>query len=421
MKMNGFWKQSAGSGIATAIRIACAFITNKFLAMVMGPVGFAIAGQLQNLINLGQGTSSLALQNGWVSLTARHKNEEDKLGPIWRGGFRISVYASIGTAIFFVLFAFIAPLQTLFPGIPPRYMQAAILFAVPGVISLSVIAICSAVMNGLSDYKRWAIITAGSSILNCLWVTLFIHFHAMSILSAIATQSIVSSFFAFFVAHRGGFRYRRFYAKLRAEFRPWKGYAVMGIIPMILTPALYMFMRSYIGNHFGWDAAGFWQGALRISDFFNVGFSSVLGVVLLPRLSAATSKIEFQKTLSALLLRVMILAFVLFGFLFFVRDYLILFALSEKFLPLSSLLPIQLVGDFFKSGCWCLGLALVARKETVAFISVEIASDLFFTLLTIFGAAAWKYQAPFYAYAIENAICFISLFILTRRLSWKNL
>ena len=84
MKSSGFWKQSAGSAVATAIRILCAFITNKFLASIMGPVGFAAVGQLQNLITFGQGTSSLALQNGWVSLTARYKDKEKELGPIWR-------------------------------------------------------------------------------------------------------------------------------------------------------------------------------------------------------------------------------------------------------------------------------------------------------------------------------------------------
>ena len=51
MKMDIFWKQSARSGMATFIRMACAFAVNKFLAVVAGPVGFAIVGQLQNLLN----------------------------------------------------------------------------------------------------------------------------------------------------------------------------------------------------------------------------------------------------------------------------------------------------------------------------------------------------------------------------------
>lgn len=194
MKQSGFWKESAISAVATFVRIAASFVTNKFLAALAGPVGFAVIGQLQNLISIGQGTSSLALQNGWVSLTARYKNQEKKLGPIWRGGFRLSVYASIASAIFFVLFAFIAPLDSLFPGVPRRYIQAAILFAIPGFVALTVSMVASSVMNGLADYRRWSAITIGTSALNCLWVVLMIQTKSLSVLGAVATQSVLSCF-----------------------------------------------------------------------------------------------------------------------------------------------------------------------------------------------------------------------------------
>ena len=421
MKSSGFWKQSAGSAVATAIRILCAFITNKFLASIMGPVGFAAVGQLQNLITFGQGTSSLALQNGWVSLTARYKDKEKELGPIWRGGFRISVYASIATAIFFALFAFFSPLQTLFPGVPKRLLQAAILFAIPGMIALSITTICQAVMNGLSDYKRWASITIISSVLNCVWVIAMVQTRSLSVLSAVATQSLLSCAFAIWNAKKGGFRYKRFSAMIQSNTQIWRGYAWMGLVPMVLTPVLYMFVRSYLAKQFGWDAAGLWQGAVRISDFFNVGFSSILGVVLLPRLSAAISSEEFYRTLRELLLRVMALAGLAVGILFWFREYVVVIALSQTFLPLKELIPLQFVGDFFKAGCWCLGLALVARKETVAFLSVEVAADVLFAVLTVLGSASFGYHAPFVAYAVENVICFGALLILLRRLSWKNL
>ncbi len=421
MKQSGFWKQSAISAVATFIRIAASFVTNKFLATLAGPVGFAVIGQLQNLINVGQGTSSLALQNGWVSLTARYRNQEKELGPIWRGGFRLSVYASIASAIFFVLFAFVAPLSSLFPGVPVRYMQAAILFAVPGFVALTVSMVASAVMNGLSDYRRWAAITIGTSVLNCLWVVLMIQTKSLSVLGAVATQSVLSCFYALFLAWKGGFTYKRFSARIKPNFKIWRGYALMGIIPMVVSPVLYFFVRSFLGNSFGWDVAGFWQGATRISDFFNVGFSSVLGVVLLPRLSSASSSEEFHRTLKRLLACVLAIALVAVLAMFFLRDLLIVFALSKDFLPLSSLVPMQFVGDFFKAGCWCLGMALVARKETVAFLSVEIGSDILFATLTVLGTGFVGYRSPFIAYAAENFICFLALIVVLRRLSWKSL
>lgn len=421
MKKSGFWKESAISAVATFVRIAASFVTNKFLAALAGPAAFAVIGQLQNLISIGQGTSSLALQNGWVSLTARYKNQEKELGPIWRGGFRLSVYASIASAIFFVLFAFIAPLDSLFPGVPRRYMQAAILFAIPGFVALTVSMVASSVMNGLADYRRWAAITVGTSALNCLWVVLMIQTKSLSVLGAVATQSVLSCFYALFLAWKGGFTYKRFSARLKPNFRIWRGYALMGMIPMVASPVLYFFVRSFLGKSFGWDFAGLWQGAMRISDFFNVGFSSVLGVVLLPRLSSASSSEEFHRTLKRLLACVLAIAFFAVLAMSFLRDTLIVCVLSKDFLSLSSLVPMQFVGDFFKAGCWCLGMALIARKETVTFLSVEIGADVLFAVLTVLGANLVGYRSPFIAYAAENFICFLTLVIVLRRLSWKNL
>lgn len=420
MKPSKILKESVGSFSATAVRIICAFVSNKVLSYFLGPVGFACVGQLQNILSIGQGTSSLSLQNGWVSLTARYKNNADKLNSIWRGGFRLSVFASLITAISLMIFCFFAPLSSIFPKIPERLVQSAILFSIPGVISLSVISICSSVMNGLSDYKRWALITTLSSILQCLWVVFFVLTGSLSVLSIVATQSILSSVFAIVIAKRGGFTYSRFKKGIKENFSPWGSYAAMGIAPMILTPLICSLTRSFLGSSFGWDAAGLWQGAMKISDFFNVGFSSVLGVVLLPRLSSSSSE-RFHSTLKALLWRVLLIAFVSVIVLFAFRNFIIVFCLSDKFLSLSSLLPIQFIGDFFRSGCWCLGLALIARKETVAFLAVEIGADVLFALFTFASASLLGYEAPFYAYIVENVFCFIALLIVVRRIPWKNL
>ncbi len=421
MSKKGFLKESALSGIATIVRIVASFVTNKFLASIAGPAGFAVIGQLQNLISVGQGTSSLALQNGWVSLTARYKNREKELGPIWRGGFRLSVYASIASAIFFVLFAFVAPLEKWFPGVPLRYMQAAILFAIPGFVALTVSMISSAVMNGLSDYRRWAAITIGSSVLNCLWVVLMIQTKSLSVLGAVATQSVLSCFYALFLAWKGGFKYKRFSARLKPNFKIWRGYALMGIVPMVASPVLYFLVRSFLGRSFGWDVAGYWQGATRISDFFNVGFSSILGIVLLPRLAACSSADGFHRTLKRLLACVLSLAFAATLLMFLFREWIVVLALSRDFLPLSDLISVQFVGDFFKAGCWCLGMALVARKETVAFLSVELGSEVLFVALTVAFGNLVGYHAPFIAYAVENFACLLALAIVLRRLPWKSL
>ena len=143
--------------------------------------------------------------------------------------------------------------------------------------------------------------------------------------------------------------------------------------------------------------------------------------MLLPRLSSASSLEEFHRTLKRLLAYVLALALVAVIAMFFLRDFLIAFALSRDFLPLSDLISVQLVGDFFKAGCWCLGMALIARKETFAFLSIEIGTDILFAVLTVLGANLVGYRAPFIAYAVENLVCLFALAIVLWRLPWKDL
>ena len=90
-----FWKIVFGSGGVTACNMLRAFVVNKLLAIFLPPSFFACVGQLQNFMTAGQAMSSLAMQNGWVSLTAQNLDDRKKLAGIWRGGFKLTVFAFI--------------------------------------------------------------------------------------------------------------------------------------------------------------------------------------------------------------------------------------------------------------------------------------------------------------------------------------
>jgi O-antigen/teichoic acid export membrane protein len=420
MKQSRFWKLSLGSGAVTAVRILCAFLSNKLLALFLGPSGFAVAAQFQNFLAIGQGTSSLAMQNGWISLTSRLKKNTDQLHTVWSAGLRLTALAIIGTAGVLTGLAFLAPVENWFPHIPLYQIRLAFGLAVFGVLATTITMIAQSVMNGLEQYRRWALISVASTALQTLWVAFFLWCGRLEVLSILATQSLLSAFVSAFIACRGGFS---FYKNRPASnhFGLWKSFILMGIVPMLLSPLMLTVVRSFLGTRLGWHEAGLWQGAVRISDFFNVGFSSMLGVLLLPQFSAMKSREKYLITLYSFLFRVLITAFFCALLLFLFRSLIIPLILSREFSALEYLLPIQLAGDFFRSGCWCLGLALIARQATKAFLAVEIASELTFAGLTIIGVSHFGIQTPFIAYVVENGLCFITLLIVTRKLPWNPL
>lgn len=415
-----FAKLFAGSSAVTLFNALRAFAINKLLAIFLPPAIFACVGQFLNLMTIGQATSSLALQNGWTALTAQNKDNREKLLGIWRGGIRLTTFASLFTFVVALVFCFAAPLQVLLPGIPTRLAQAAILFALPGIFAMNIITITAAVMNGLGENRKWATINIVASIWQVLWVAFFLYTGHLSVLSIIATQSVVAAIFAIQMANRAGFSVRKIWKTALDTRGPWFSYAMMGLVPMVATPLVLTFIRTVVGTHFGGDAAGIWQSVWKISDFLFMAMSAILTVILLPRVSPQMTRSEFFKMFHPLLLRIMGISLVMVVALYLGRGLLVQLLFSSAYMGAVDYLPIQLVGDFFRAGGFALALVLIARAETVKFLVIEIGSELLLATGAYVGIRLFEFNGPMMAYAFENFVYMIVLYVVVRRLKWNT-
>lgn len=415
-----FAKLFAGSGAVTLVNALRAFAVNKLLAIFLPPAAFACVGQFLNFMCIGQATSSLALQNGWTALTAQNKDDREKLLGVWRGGFRLTTFASLFTFMVAVVFCFVAPLDTLLPGVPARLAQAAILFALPGIIATNIVTITAAVMNGMGENRKWATINIVSSLWQVLWVAFFLYTGRLSVLSIIATQSIVAAFFAIRVASRAGFSVKQICKTALDTRRPWFSYALMGLVPMVATPVVLTFIRMTVAFHFGNDAAGIWQSVWKVSDFLFMAMSAILTVILLPQVSPKMQRAEFFKMFHPLLLRIMGISLAMVVVLYFCRSLLVQVLFSQTYMGAVDYLPLQLVGDFFRSGGYALALVLIARAETTKFIAVEIGSELLLAVGSFVGIRLFEFNGPMLAYAFENFVYLVVLYVMVRRLKWNT-
>ncbi len=418
-KMN-FWKVFMGSGMVTVLNAVRVFVVNKLLAVFLPPAAFACVGQFLNFMTIGQATSSLALQNGWVSLTAQNKNNLEQLRGVWRGGFRLTTYASILTFAVALVLCFMLPLEKFFPDIHPRLVQAAIIFALPGIFATNVITITASVMNGFGYYRRWALINMVSSLWQMLWVAFFLYTGRLSVLSIVASQSVVAGIFAAQIASRSRFSLNEI-RKTALDIRaPWVSYALMGIVPMILTPVVLTFMRSMIGAELGWNAAGIWQGIWKISDFLTALFSAILGVIVLPKVSMQMTKSEFWNMFRPIFVKSMLLALVAVVILYFGRSIVVAVMLSSSYAGAADYLPVQLLGDFFRVGAWALGLVLIARRETKVFLTIEICSQMVLACGSYGFIKLYEFNGPMMAYALENFLTLLALLVVVFRLKWSE-
>ena len=415
-----YTKLFAGSGAVTLFNALRAFAINKLLAIFLPPAAFACVGQFLNFMSIGSATSSLALQNGWTALTAQNKDNREKLLGIWRGGLRLTTFASLFTFIVALLFCFMAPLETLLPGVPTRLAQAAILFALPGVFATNIITISAAVMNGLGENRKWALINIVTSVWQVLWVAFFLYTGRLSVLSIIATQSVVAGIFAAQIASRAGFSIKQIWKTALDTRGPWLSYALMGLIPMVLSPLVLTIMRMTVASNYGNNAAGIWQSVWKVSDFLFMAMSAILTVIILPRVSSKMSREAFFKMFHPLLLRIMGISLAMVAALYFGRSILVQVLFSQAYMGAVDYLPLQLVGDFFRAGGFALALVLIARAETKAFLSVEIGSEILLAAGTFIGIKFLDFNGPMASYAFENFCYFVVLYILVWRLKWNT-
>ena len=189
---------------------------------------------------------------------------------------------------------------------------------------------------------------------------------------------------------------------------------------MIVAPLVLMFVRSLVGTELGWNAAGIWQGVYKISDFFASIFSAVLGVLILPRISREMTRESFSKEFYPIFARMMGFTLVFCIILFFCRSLVVSILLSESYAPAANYMPIQLLGDFFRSGGWCFGMVLIARRETKAFLFIEVGANLLFAIATFVGIRLYEMNGPMMAYALENFVTLVALMIAVRRLKWNT-
>ncbi len=416
-----FAVQSAKSGGVVLCNTLRAFVINKLLAVFLPPAAFACVGQFLNIMSIGTATSSLALNNGWTSLTAKYKDDEKQLLGIWHGGTRITTFAMVFTCVLAVVFCFVAPLETLFPGMNPRLVQAAILFALPGILATNIVTITSSVMIGLGDRKKWSLINIIASLWQIIWVAFFLYSGRLSVLSIIATQSIVAAFFAIRVARQAGFSIKRIWATNLDIRGPWLSYALMGIVPMVLTPVVLTIIRTTVDSSFGHDAAGIWQSVWKISDFIFMIVSAVLSVMLLPKIAVVRCKEDFNRTFYPMFGMVMLSTLVLVLVLFFGRNLIVPLLFSKAYIGAADYMHFQLLGDFFRTAGFTMALVLFAHQETKKFLTVEIICDVLLAVATVVCVKIFEFNGPMIAFAFENALYFVMMFLMVRRVKWNNL
>lgn len=406
-------KTSVLTAISTIITVISAFIINKVLAIYVGPSGLALVGQLKDFVTMITIFSNGAITQGIVKYTAEYETIEEKQ-KVFSTSIIISlVYSTIISVLLFILSDYLS-VKIL------KDTQYSSVFIVFGstVFLFALNAVLMSILNGQKEIKKYVLANIMNSLV-ALFVTSILIFQ-LNIIGAlyalVINQSVVFFITLLFVIKNSWFKIAYFKQGIDKEtLLKLAKFSLMAITSAICVPLSHIIIRNYIGENLGWDSAGYWQGIWYISSIYLMLITTSLSVYYLPKLSSIKDKIELKKEIlngyKVIIPIVVIFAFVIF----LIKEYVIIIAFDEKFMPMLELFKWQLIGDVIKIAAWLLSYLMLAKAMTKSFVFTEIIFSTTFVILSIIMVNYFGLIGMTYSFVVNYILYLLTIYLIVKK------
>ncbi|TNJ43586.1 O-antigen translocase [Tamlana fucoidanivorans] len=369
-------------------RIIAGILTSKAIAIFIGAEGLALIGNLRNFTGAIQTVSTVGFYKGVVKYVSKFKEDSVELSKTLSTAYYIGFLSTI-VVCFFCYFKSEWINDLIFPNYNDYAYVIRILAIILPFYALNMFSF--SIMNGFSKYKILIIINIIGQILSVSVALLLIYQNKIdgALVSVVIAEALI-----FLITLVGIINRRSLISYLKISrvnfgvLKKLSTYTVMALFASVFLPLVAIAIRSYIIDHIGYRDAGYWEAMFRISKYYLMLVTSLIGLYLLPRFAEITDKKEFKmevygfyKTIIPILLAGMVVIYIL-------RKYVVLLVFSEEFNPIEDWFFWQLLGDFIKVLSIVIAYQFLAKKmfwhyiltEAFLIISLYITSVYFVNL-----------------------------------------
>ncbi|RYF22006.1 MAG: O-antigen translocase, partial [Flavobacteriales bacterium] len=396
------------SAVITFIKIASGFVVGKVVAIFTGAAGVAVIGSFTNLVTIVLTFANGAINNGVVKYTAEYNDDEIKLKSLFSTSLKISVYCSVTAGILVCVFA--SQLSKLV--LSSNQFKGPIMALGITMVFYSLNSLLVSVLNGKSKINTYTIVNAAGSIFGLLFTIVLIYFYNIkgALYALILSQSIVFFITVALISKSDWFSWLYFKEKFNTSIAvKLSHYSFMAIVTALTVPLSQIVLRKMLTSKFGIDAAGYWQGLMRISDGYLMLITTSLSVYYLPKFSYLKTKKQIQDEIFNGYK--IILPIVLAGCvsIYFLRTLIIKILYTSDFSVMENLFLWQLIGDFFKIAAWMLAYLMLAKAMIRTYIVTEILSVCVYVIGTVFFVEKFGLKGITIAFAVNYIIYFITM------------
>lgn len=414
---SSLFKVTSLNSVSVIIKIVIGLVTSNVIALFVGPSGMALVGNLRNFVSSVEALGTLGFENGVVKYVSENKQDNSKLKTtISTVFFTISVSCLI---IGFALLIFSDYFNvSVFGNLSYGYIIKFLVVALPFYIGNIFL---TAIINGLGNYKKVIFINIVGNILGLITsLVLITQFHIKGALFAIIlTPSLLFFISLYFISNEINITKFISFKEIRfSELKNFTSFTIMVLVSSVFGPLVFLAIRHHIIDDLGMNQAGYWEAINRISSYYFLFITSILGIYFLPKLAISKSYAETNTLIKSYFKGV----FPLFVFglvvLFIVKDIFVQFVFTKEFLPVSKLFFWQIIGDILKAASYILAFQFYAKKMTKAFVIFELSSLAILYYSSIYFISIYQIEGVVIAHAFTYLIYFVALAIFFKKSLW---
>jgi O-antigen/teichoic acid export membrane protein len=410
IKEHELWRITSLNSLSVLVRMGTGLISAKVVALCIGPTGMAWVGNLRNFITAVENIATLGMTNGIVKYTTEYRNDPNKQAAF------INTVLTVLTAVALLTSLGIGSLAVLWnPMLLEGFTADTSLWwwiaaALPWYLVAIVLV---AILNGLEAFREVVKIQTFGAILGLVATVGLVYYYATwgALLAVVVAPAVSFGLSAWALRNT----LHRFQLRVQWSFiRDLSHYSLMALASSVVGPWVLILIRKKLIAFHGLEQAGYWEALNRLSGFYFVFVTTLIGLYFLPKLVQSESRTDDREVFRAYYGKIIPLFGLGLLLIYLLRNPLITFLYTDEFQPITAVLIWQLLGDFCKALALLLGYRFFAKRQTFQFLITEMGSLALLYFLCSLWIPSYGLLGLLYAYTLNYAVYFLLLVLLYR-------
>lgn len=358
------------NAISTLIRMLAGVLSVKIVAIIIGPTGIALLGQLNNFNAILQGLANGGINTGITKYVAEHKDNEAYLKKLLSNALKLTLICSLVIGCISIMGSVYLSQLIL------RTREYYYVFIVFGItITLySLNSMLVSILNGYKSFKTYVNVNIAGTLVGLVFSIFLVFFWGVpgALINAVTYQSIIF-FVTFWMCRKEiWFIWDNFKDKLELPIiRKYLKFSLMTLCTLALLPTSQMILRGYVMSEISVTDAGIWEGMNRISGMYLNVITSAFMVYYLPQLSGIRDKVSLHYEIFRCYKFMLPMLLFICTVIFILRHFIVWLLFTPDFYAMENLFGWQLIGDFLKICSWLLSFLMIAKAKTFLYIFTE--------------------------------------------------